>query len=299
MAFGRGKVILLGEHSVVYGHPALAAGLERGITATAERAATASLEIDPWNVTVVPSGEEPLARAFAVALALHDRAPVRVRARVELPAGAGLGCSAALGVAVIGAIDEALEVKRTPEELAAVSLAWEKVFHGNPSGIDNTMAACGGIGLFRRGQPLSPIVARTPLRLVVANSGEQASTKQMVESVARQHAKDPAKLDQIFEGIAAIVQNGKTAIESGKLRDLGQLMTLNQKLLNTLLLSTAKLEELCDAATEAGALGAKLTGSGGGGCMIALVDDERERSVVDALRALGADTFVATAGSRA
>jgi mevalonate kinase len=299
MAFGRGKVILLGEHSVVYGHPALAAGLERGITASAERASEASLEIDPWNVTVTPSGDEPLARAFAVALSLHDGSPVRVRARVELPAGAGLGCSAALGVAVIGALDEALGVSRTPDELAAVSLAWEKVFHGNPSGIDNTMAACGGIGLFRRGQPLSPIVPKKPLRLVVANSGEQASTKQMVESVARQHTKAPARIDQIFDGIAAIVANGKTAIETGNLRDLGQLMTLNQKLLNTLLLSTAKLEELCDAAMSAGALGAKLTGSGGGGCMIALVESEQEAAVEAALRALGAETFIATAGSSA
>jgi mevalonate kinase len=224
---------------------------------------------------------------------------VRVRARVELPAGAGLGCSAALGVAVIGALDEALGVSRTPDELAAVSLAWEKVFHGNPSGIDNTMAACGGIGLFRRGQPLSPIVPKKPLRLVVANSGEQASTKQMVESVARQHTKAPARIDQIFDGIAAIVANGKTAIETGNLRDLGQLMTLNQKLLNTLLLSTAKLEELCDAAMSAGALGAKLTGSGGGGCMIALVESEQEAAVEAALRALGAETFIATAGSSA
>jgi mevalonate kinase len=299
MAFGRGKVILLGEHGVVHGRPALAAGIARGVEAHARLGARDELEIDPWTMTVRPGDDGDLPRALAAALGLYaTRSPVHVQARVDLPAGAGLGCSAALGVAVIGAVDEAFGIERAPAELAEASLAWERVFHGNPSGVDSAMAALGGVALFRRGEPLEPIAPRTPLRLVVADSGEPSSTKRMVEDVARQRARTPARVDKVFDGIAAIVQNGRLAIEAGDLRALGQLMTLDQALLASIMVSTAKLEEMCAAATEAGALGAKLTGAGGGGCMIALVDsDEAARAVIEALTPLAALCFEAEAGT--
>lgn len=300
MAFGRGKVILLGEHGVVFGHPALATGIERGVTASAERAEADRLEIEPWGVALGPDAEddEPLARAFAAVLSLYPgpRSPLRVRARVELPGGAGLGCSAALGVAVMGALDEALGVTRDADALGRESLAWERVFHGNPSGVDNAVSAAGGVVLFRRGEPLTAVSARRPLPLVVADSGEPSSTKTMVSGVARRREREPERVDGVFEAIAALVHNGRLAVEAGALGDLGQLMDVNHALLSTLLLSTTRLEDLVGVARDAGALGAKLTGAGGGGCMVALAaDPDGAARVREALERAGAHAFVAEA----
>ncbi|MHC4831739.1 MAG: mevalonate kinase family protein, partial [Planctomycetota bacterium] len=150
MGFGRGKIILLGEHGVVYGRPALAAGIERGVVTTAEPAEVSSLHIAPWGVDVRGGGSEPLERAFEALLASYETPPsVRVRAEVALPAGAGLGCSAALGVAIVEAIDRALGIERDASGRAEASMTWERVFHGNPSGVDSTMAALGGVAVFR------------------------------------------------------------------------------------------------------------------------------------------------------
>jgi mevalonate kinase len=310
MAFGRGKVILLGEHGVVHGRPALAAGLGRGVRATAARASADALMIsgpgaDPGEAGAAgfipdPAGEEPLARAFHVVLEGYGARPfpAEVRCECDLPAGAGLGCSAAIGVAVVGALDALYGVTRTPEARGAYCLAWEKVFHGNPSGVDNTMAAVGGVHIYRKGQPLEPLEPRAPLLLVVGHSGESSSTKTMVEGVAHFAERWPEEAEKIFDGMASLVGYAKVSLEQGNLRHMGQLMDLNQKLLSSLMLSTDRIETLCAAARDAGALGAKVTGAGGGGCMIALVGSEAEgEAVMRALRTLGCDPFLAEAGA--
>lgn len=273
---GQGKVILLGEHAVVHGVPALAAALSHGATATATTSERDRLRIASWNVDLSPDDDLPLARAFAAAIAARDRrGPVHVEANVTVPGGAGLGSSAALGVAVIRAMDALEGVHRTDEDTQRVALAWERVFHGNPSGIDTAMAIAGGVALYRRhpaeGQKqLERIVPRSPITLVVAHSGEGASTRAMVESVARQKERDPKRFEKTLGAIEALVSNARVALEGGDLRGLGQLFDMNQQLLSAWMVSTATLEEMCGAARKAGALGAKLTGGGGGGCMIAL-----------------------------
>jgi mevalonate kinase len=299
--FGHGKVILLGEHSVVYGRPALAASLDRGVLARGAVARSDELVIEPWGVSALADAEsdDPLARAYAAILALHgpDRPAVRVQAEVALPGSAGLGCSAALGVAVLRAVDEALGVSRSDRDVGETSLVWERIFHGNPSGVDNAMAAGAGMALFRRGAPLEPVRPRAPLTLVIANSGEAGSTKEMVASVGRQHERDPSRLEQTFDGIASLVRNARLAAEAGDLPALGKLMDLNQALLGSLLVSTEALESLCERARNAGALGAKLTGAGGGGCIIALA--EHRRSAEDVRLALAphaAESFIVEAG---
>lgn len=287
MAFAGGKVILFGEHAVVHQRPALAAGIALGVEATATEADADRLTADPWGVDLAPGDDgeaADLARAFEVALSLYpeNRPRYHVHAKVGLPGGAGLGCSAALGVAIIHALDDAIGIDRDAEDRGRVSLAWEKVFHGNPSGVDNTMAAVGGIAVYRRGEPLEPIRARRPLPLVIAHSGESSSTKEMVSMVTRQYEREPERVGELFDAIATLVDNAKLAIRDGDLKAVGQLMDMNQALLSGLMLSTEKLERLCKVAREAGAWGAKLTGAGGGGCAIALCDSTEAAQAVEA-----------------
>jgi mevalonate kinase len=294
MGFGRGKVILLGEHAVVHGCPAIAVGIERGVAAEATTAKRDLLQLSPWNLSLRPDpkGDEPLQRAFAVALAMYPSRPsLEVNAEVDLPAGAGLGCSAAIGVAVLDAIDEALGVERSRTDLATAALAWEKIFHGNPSGIDNTMSAVGGVALYRKGDALRPLQSTKPLHLVMGYSGESSSTKEMVALVGRQLDNDPKRVNEAFEGIEVLVGNAELAIEAGDHVALGQLLDLNHTILSSLMLCTTKLDEMCQTARRAGALGAKMTGAGGGGCMFALASKHDE-----ALRlqnVLGEGSFVA------
>jgi mevalonate kinase len=294
MGFGRGKVILLGEHAVVHGYPAIAVGIEKGVTAEAQSAERDLLRLSPWNLALRPDpqGDEPLERAFAAALALYaDRPALEVSAEVELPAGAGLGCSAAIGVAVLDAIDRVLGIERSRTDLAEAALVWEQIFHGNPSGIDNAMSAVGGVALYRKGGPLQPLRSNKPLHLVIGYSGASSSTKEMVASVARQLRDDPERVNRAFEGIEVLVRNAKLAIESGDHIALGQLLDLNHTILSSLMLCTSKLEEMCQTARRAGALGAKMTGAGGGGCMFALAPKRDE--ALRLCEVLGEGAFIA------
>jgi mevalonate kinase len=257
--------------------PALAAALGEGALARADAAEQDRLHVEPWGVDVVLPDELPLAKALAAAIEARGGAKTKlsVHANVALPGGAGLGSSAALGVAIIRAIDILEGVTRDDEDTQRIALAWERVFHGNPSGIDTAMAIAGGVALYRRhpkeGQrTLERVVPRAPITLVVAHSGEGASTRAMVESVARQKQRDPAKFDKTLAAIDALVSNARAALEAGDTKALGQLFDMNQSLLAAWMVSTGTIEEMCAAARKAGALGAKLTGGGGGGCMIAL-----------------------------
>lgn len=295
-----GKVILLGEHAVVYNRPALAAGLPRGAEATfLPGPGGPFLHVSPWNITVSSQDDTDLGHAFAAliqALPGNHTPEGTVQATVYLPGGAGLGSSAALAVAVaraLGPITAGRPLERN--EVHAAALAWERVCHGNPSGIDHTVAADGGIGVFTRTTGFEPMDIHTPLRLVIADTGERSRTVDMVAMVARMHARRPETTEKTFDAIAALVRNGALALRAGDLPGLGQLMNLNQALLASLFLSTERIETFCRAAREAGALGAKLTGAGGGGCVIAL-PGQHEHAVVNAWKALGATVFVTDIG---
>ena len=294
-SLGRGKVILLGEHAVVYGVPALAAALERGVVASATQSESLTLSIDPWGLIVSPDDGTDLGAALAAVTSNDDR--FAIAAEVSLPAGAGLGCSAALGVAVIRAVHVAAGRSFTDLEIAEQAYAWEKIFHGNPSGIDNTMAACGGIARYVKSEPLVPVRTRAPLWLVIGQSGEPASTKEMVANVARHRERDPALFEKNLTTIRALVDNARLALETSDHYGVGKLMNLNHALLSGWMLSTESLEAMCAAAREAGARGAKLTGSGGGGCMIALADDSASAEQIrEAIERTDHRAFVVEAG---
>ncbi len=321
---GRGKVILLGEHAVVYGHPALAGAIDRGVTATA-RAGRLGVEVAAWQLVVdadPPPGDEaaaahPVARALrtiADAIAAHavprravtaddtllgdpmlDRLPVRLIADATVPAGAGLGSSAALAVACTRALAHASDVVLADDEVVDIANAAEAEFHHRPSGIDVALAARGGLGLFERDVGLRRIAA-APLPIVVGLTGATRRTADMVQCVAAATGQraDDARLVEL----GAAARTGARAIVDGDVAQLGALMTSAHHTLASLGVSTAALDALVAAALAAGALGAKLTGAGGGGAVVALAPG-REAAVQAAWRDLAVDTFTTVVGSPA
>jgi mevalonate kinase len=268
-----GKVILLGEHAVVYGVPALAAGIDRGVRALATPLAQgpSTLHVRMPELTVTVREDQPehdLARAFRALLAEAGVEGARaVEVDADLPPGGGLGCSAAMGVAIARALDPAAG----DDAVQARAMAWESVFHGNPSGVDAAVSARGGCVFFRKGEPLERVRVRGTLHLCIGGTGVMSSTKAMVDAVARLRERRPEVVAKSFEGIRSLVSNARLAVEAGDRFALGRLMDLNQMLLAGLFVSSPDIERMCALARDSGALGAKLTGAGGGGSVVALV----------------------------
>jgi len=272
--FGHAKVILLGEHAVVHGHPALAAAIDRGFRAEARLGIEPLLEIPAWQVSVRPGDEDPLARALEVLLAAAPeqvrRASILVEPRV--PSRAGLGSSAAMSVAIARALSGLSGRAASDDEIEAWAGRAEEVFHGagRASGVDAAVACRGGTLRFVRGEPPRQVSFARPLSVVVAQIEPRASTKAMVEQVSGALEREPRRVRGIFDEIGALVDDAVDAASAGDAEGLGRLFDDNHRLLGELGLSTPGLERGCELARNAGALGAKLTGAGGGGCMVAL-----------------------------
>lgn len=284
---GHGKTVLLGEHAVVYGMPAIAAGISLGATARAQPSTESSVRVGS-RLAVSGDGSE-----LASALVDTERAvgvgPHRVEVDVDLPLGSGLGGSAAIGVAITRALLAASGEAESRARVLAGAAAWEQVFHGNPSGVDAAAAYGGGCIWFTKAGGPEPLFVAVQIELAVCLAGPPASTKEMVDGVRRLGERRPDLLAKSLAGIESLTKNAKLCIEAGDLSGLGQLMNYNQMLLSGLLLSTPEIERACAVARDASALGAKLTGAGGGGAVIALADG----SAVPLVQALRAAGFVA------
>lgn len=307
MASAFGKVILVGEHAVVYGIPAIAVGVGVAAVASVERASSPSLALGDrrWALAEPAVAALPEARAFHAlvdALAGKPGAALSLAATVSLhqPSGVGLGASAAIAVSLARAVSDALGVpaaQRPPAEILAAAQAWENVFHGRASGVDAAAAYHGGCLWFEPPAPAEPLALAQPLPLAVAVAGPAASTRQMVEAVAALRQTQPQQVEHALRSIHALVLDARVALRLGRWPELGALLDRNHELLGQLGVSTPELDAACRMARAAGALGAKLTGGGGGGCVLALAGDGGTARLLEAWREAGLSCFDASVGS--
>ncbi|MEO7066505.1 MAG: hydroxymethylglutaryl-CoA reductase, degradative [Rhodanobacter sp.] len=279
---GHGKVILLGEHAVVYGRHALAGPVPLAIRARVENAAEGiTLMIPRWGIdqrvqqnVEHPGSFQQSLRMLLEKLDLTDRA-LCIQAYPSVPRAMGLGGSAALAVAVIRALDQHCRLGLSDDAICQLAFECEKIAHGTPSGIDNTVATFGQPLLYQRGTPalIQPLTLKQPLSLVIGLSGKESLTAKMVTRVRHAWEHNPALYERIFDGIDSLTMQAVEALEANDLVQLGELMNVCQGQLNALQVSSWEIEELVQLARDNGATGAKLTGGGGGGSVIALCPD--------------------------
>jgi hydroxymethylglutaryl-CoA reductase len=295
MAAGNGKIILFGEHAVVYGSRAIAAPIPLAVRArVVDEDDGVWLVIPRWGVeqrlrsnpTKQMSFEVPAALILRE-LGLTDRS-MRIEVYSEIPRAMGLGGSAAVAVAIIRALDRHFDLELTDDQVNALAYECECVAHGTPSGIDNTVATFGKPLVYRKGDPplVQPLEFSKPINFVIGMTGVEGLTAKMVARVRNGRTRNPDVYDTMFRGIDAVTLQALEAIKHHDLERLGELMNVCQGLLNGLQVSSWELEELIQVARENGALGAKLTGGGGGGSVIALCPDNAA-SVIDAIQSAG------------
>ncbi len=297
-----GKIILFGEHAVVYGRPAIAVPL-------AQVRASALVE-DGWNSGVrlyapdigrdywlrEAKERDPLAQAVRVvvqAAQISSLPNLKVTVRSTIPIASGLGSGAAMAAAVIRSLAKHLAYSElaTDSKVSELTYQVETLLHGTPSGIDNTVVSYEKPVFFIRQQPRNKIETFSvshPLLFLVADTGIVSKTKDVVGDVRRRWQEEPAKYEQLFDHCGRIASAARDYIEDGKVNEIGRLMVDNQRYLQEMTVSSPELEQLIQVAMSNGALGAKLSGAGRGGNMIALVDEGQENDIKEALLSAGA-----------
>lgn len=304
VATAPGKIILVGEHAVVYGRPAIAVPVwdvvaRAEITDAGQRPGCylVAPQIGLSTHLINAPSDEPLAVVARLALSeagLEDP-DWQIAVTSTIPVASGLGSGAAVSAALARAVLNHAGAPADPATISRIVYAAEELHHGTPSGIDNTVIAYERPIWFVKGAPIEDFHAGARLTFVIADSGIAAPTKETISDVRSGWRLDTQRYEGYFDAIGEIATRARQAMEQGDRHDLGLLFDRNQTILERMGVSSPQLELLLDAARHAGALGAKLSGGGRGGNVIALVEPGAEETVKEAFLAAGArSTIVAT-----
>jgi mevalonate kinase len=279
--YGYGKVILFGEHFVVYGLPGIAGGIQNKTTAEIEKADKPGLHVVD-NRPTVEGYKEGKAEQFkesleyikaAIPQVAWDAQGVKVTLGGDLVAASGVGASAASCAAIARAVSDFFDLGLGDEQINKIAYEGEKGYHGSPSGLDNTCATYGTLITFKRdpdGNIIEKLDLENTVEVVMANTGIPVDTKAIVAGVRERKESSPEEYEKIFEDYQKTYGDALSALKNGDWKKVGKLMDQNQELLRKIGVSHPKLEELINVAKENGAYGAKLTGGGAGGYMVAL-----------------------------
>ena len=298
-----GKIILFGEHAVVYGQPALAVPvMQVHATATVSENSRGGIMIEAPNINLSSdlsnlAVDHPLAAVInSVFSALNIQNPpaCTIYLQSTIPVASGLGSGAAVSVAIIRALSEFLGLAAPDEQVNKLAFESEKLYHGTPSGIDNTVITYAKPVYFIKRKPIKTFHVGAPFAIMIGGTGISAPTKESVSAVRKLWLGDKPRWERVFTRVGETVWNARQAIERGDTAELGRLMDANHALLQEMTVSCLELDLLVEAARKSGALGAKLSGGGRGGNMIALVEKENAPAVARALSTAGAKRTIYT-----
>lgn len=301
-----GKIILFGEHAVVYGRPAIAIPVTqvqaRATVSPNPRASPGAVRIQAPAIGLdtnleALSESHPLAvvvNLVVATLGISHLPACTIRVTSTIPVAAGLGSGAAVSVALARALSAFLGRPLPDDKVSAIAYEAEKIHHGSPSGIDNTVITYARPVYFVKGYPIEMIGVKQSFTLVIGDTGIASPTKVAVADVRQGWIANPSYFESLFDAITQVTQAARQAIEEGRIKDLGPLMDTNHELLIRLGVSCSELDHLVQAARSAGALGAKLSGGGRGGNMIALCHSGDAMKVSKALKAAGATRIIIT-----
>lgn len=313
-----GKIILCGEHAVVYGRPAIALPLESiratvqvedGIPGDGVSMCAPDLERE-WIVdknSTDPLGELLFSTLRCLGLSIDH---VRVTITSDIPIAGGMGSGAAVSTALVRALMEHLGHTPPPSEVSALVYACEKRYHGTPSGIDNTViafeqpiwfvrASASDTPTTERAAPslkpvMEPLQIAQPLTLVIGDTGVRSKTRLPVGELRRSWENDTTFYEGLFDQVGNIVSMVRDHLDAGTIAAIGPLLSENHKLLQTMGVSSPELDTLVAAAHNAGALGAKMSGAGWGGVMFALTEPSDSNAIAQALKNAGAARVLET-----
>lgn len=301
-----GKIVVCGEHAVVYRRPAIALPLTNVRAMATIAAGVDGIVCDAPDIgerwTLAERPDHPMARlvqAVLSRLGFTQVPPLRIALHSDIPIASGMGSGAALGAALARALASHLGYVLAPADLAALVYESERSYHGTPSGIDNTVVSYEQPIWFVRGEDriaptIEALTLGAPLNIVIGDTGVRAPTYMTVGAVRERWQRDPMRYETLFDQIGEVALAVRNALAHGEASTMGDLLNQNQELLREIGVSSPELERLITAARTAGALGAKLSGGGGGGIMLALVDARSTTEVQHALHMAGAVRVLAT-----
>ncbi len=302
---GYGKSILYNEHFVVYNIPAIVSAIGMKTTATIYQSdrfqlVDERLETLGYKKEKQDHQKQSLQNMFKAMKLTPEQTKVKIMLLGDLVAASGIGASAASCVAIARALNNYYHLELSNEEINQVAYEGEKGYHGDPSGIDNTAATYGGLIWFQRtsgGSIMEKIKIKKPVEIVIGNTGKIANTKKAVEGVRQRKENHPEKYEDLFDEAEKLVYEARKALENFDLRETGRLMNENHRLLQEIEVSSKELDLLVNTALDTGAFGAKLTGGGLGGNMIALTPSkELQKKVANVIEKKGFKTLKTVIG---